>query len=77
MPDTQTSQDSQASIADWLRLIRAEYLEIPGLRLTKPQFERLWGLDAMTSEALLNALVDTRFLTRTQAGGYRRADGGR
>jgi hypothetical protein len=77
MPDTHTSQDSQASIADWLRLIQAEYLEIPGLRLTKPQFERLWGFDPLTSEALLDALLDTRFLTRTQTGAYRRADGGR
>jgi len=43
-------------INDWLLLIRAEYLEIPGLRLTKPQVERLWGLDSVTSEALLAAL---------------------
>jgi hypothetical protein len=65
----------QASIADWLRLIRAEYLEIPGLHLTQKQFERLWGLDTLTSQALLDALVDARFLMRTHAGAYRRADG--
>ena len=49
-------------IADWLQLIRGEYLEIPGLRLTKPQVRRLWGLDAVTCEALLGALVDVKFL---------------
>jgi len=65
----------RASIADWLRLIQAEYLEIPGLHLTQQQFERLWGLDTLTSENLLHALVDTRFLTRTHGGAYRRADG--
>ena len=48
-------------VADWLMLIRAEYLEIPGLSLTKQQVERLWGLDAITSDALLAALVDVSF----------------
>ena len=57
-------------IADWLRLIRAEYLEIPGLCLTKPQVERLWGLDPVTSEALLSALVDVKFLRRTRQKAY-------
>jgi hypothetical protein len=56
-------------------LIRAEYLEIPGLALTKPQVERLWGLDATTSEALLAALVDVKFLRRTLRDAYVRADG--
>ncbi len=63
-------------IADWLRLIRAEYLEIPGLCLTKPQVQRLWGLDPVTSEALLAALVDVKFLRRTGQDTYVRADVG-
>ena len=63
-------------INDWLLLIRAEYLEIPDLRLTKVQVERLWGLDAVTSEALLAALVDVTFLRRTVHGAYVRADVG-
>ena len=61
-------------ITDWIQLIRAEYLEIPGLCLTKPQVQRLWGLDSATSEALLAALVDARFLRRTHQGAYVRAD---
>jgi hypothetical protein len=60
--------------ADWIRLIRAEYLEIPGLCLTKSQVERLWALDAATSEALLDALIDAQFLRRTATGAYVRAD---
>jgi hypothetical protein len=48
-------------VADWLMLIRAEYLEIPGLSLTKQQVERLWALDAITSDSLLAALVDVSF----------------
>ena len=63
-------------ITDWLQLIRAEYLEIPGLCLTKPQVQRLWGLDPVTSEALLAALVDIRFLRRTRQDAYVRADVG-
>jgi len=62
-------------VADWLMLIRAEYLEIPGLSLTKQQVERLWGLDAVTSGALLAALVDVKFLRRTVRDAYVRADG--
>ena len=63
-------------IADRLRLIRTEYLEIPGLCLTKPQVQRLWGLDPVTSEALLAALVDVKFLRRTGHDTYVRADVG-
>jgi hypothetical protein len=64
------------STLGWLERIRAEYLEIPGLHLTKPQAQRLWGLDRTTCDALLEALVDARFLRRTQAGAYVRLDGG-
>jgi hypothetical protein len=64
----------EASIQDWLRLIRAEYLESPGLHLTKKQVERLWGLDTLRCKALLDALVDARFLRLTDAGMYTRVD---
>jgi hypothetical protein len=66
---------AETHIGDWLQLIRAEYLELPGLCLTKPQVERLWGLDAVTAEALLAALVDVHFLRRTGKDTYVRADG--
>ena len=56
----------EVTIEDWLQLIRAEYLEIPGLSLTQPQAQRLWGLEAANCEALLAALVDVRFLRRTR-----------
>jgi len=45
--------------ADWLQLIQAEYREMPGLSLTKPQMQRLWGLDRATCDALL-ARLDRR-----------------
>jgi hypothetical protein len=58
------------TIADWLQLIRAEYREVPGLRLTKPQVQDLWALDPWVSDALLIALVDAGFLRRTSDDAY-------
>ena len=63
-------------ITDWLQLIRAEYLEIPDLCLTKVQVQRLWGLDPLTSDSLLDTLVDAKFLRRTGQDTYVRAHGG-
>ena len=65
----------ETHVEDWLMLIHAEYLEIPGLALTKAQVERLWGLDAVVSDALLAALVDVKFLRRTVRDTYVRAAG--
>lgn len=61
-------------VVEWLNRIRAEYLEIPGLRLTKRQVQRFWGLDAATCDTLLDALEDARFLRRTRDDMYVRAD---
>jgi hypothetical protein len=58
------------TIADWLQLIRGEYAEIPGLRLTKPQVQDLWALEPWVGDALLNALVDAGFLRRTSDDAY-------
>jgi hypothetical protein len=63
-------------IADCLQLIRAAYMETPDLRLTKLQMQQLWGLDPVTSEALLLALVDIKFLRRTRQDAYVRGDVG-
>jgi hypothetical protein len=51
-----------------LRRVKGEYLEMPGLRLTPAQAQRLWGLDREVCHALLGALVDARFLYRTREG---------
>jgi hypothetical protein len=56
-----------------LRRIRGEYLEMPGLRLTTAQAQRLWNLDRRTCEELLGSLVDTRFLAKTRDGSFVRA----
>jgi hypothetical protein len=53
-----------------LQVIRSEYLEMPGLHLTKAQFRRLWGIDEATCEGVLDVLVSSRFLQRTPRDGY-------
>jgi hypothetical protein len=58
---------------DALRRIRGEYLEMPGLRLTTAQAQRLWNLDRPTCEHLLDSLVTSRFLTKTRDGSFVRA----
>ena len=59
-----TLAPGQTTVADWLQLIRAEYLEIPGLRLTGGSVQHLWNLDPVTCDALLAALLGARFLKR-------------
>ena len=60
-----------------LQLIQAGYREIPGLHLTKPQVQRLWGIDAAMCDTLISALEDVKFLRKTQNNGYVRRDLGR
>jgi hypothetical protein len=59
---------------DMLNRVQGEFLEMPGLRLTGTQARRLWGLDALVCDALLDALVDARFLFRTQDGAFMRVE---
>ena len=57
-------------MTDWLRVVQAEYLEMPGLQLTKPQIRRLWGLEPDTCDALLEQLVAAHVLRRTLRDAY-------
>ena len=43
--------------------IRAEYLEMPGLRLTLEQTQRLCGVERALGKMVLDALVDDKFLS--------------
>ena len=54
----------QTDAREWLRVVEAEYREMPGLQLTRAQAQRL-GLDATTCAVLFDVLVATRFLRRT------------
>jgi hypothetical protein len=58
------------SIVEKLRLVQAEYLEFPGLHLTRAQARRLWNLDEETWDAVVDALVAAGFLRQTARAGY-------
>lgn len=53
-----------------LEIVRGEFLEMPGLRLTRKQAQRLWALDSDTCEAVLDTLEASRFLRHTREGEY-------
>jgi hypothetical protein len=56
--------------------IRSEYLEMPGLRLTVEQAQRLCGVERTQCKAVLDALVEEKFLCVKVNGAYARATEG-
>jgi len=55
---------------DWLRRIRSEFFEMPGLRLTKLQAQRMWSLEPQLCETLLDTLVSSHVLEKTSRDAY-------
>jgi hypothetical protein len=70
-------EKSEAADRRLVQRLRAEFLEMPGLRLTIIQARRLCGIDAGLCEAVLDALVDVKFLRRNRDGTYSRLSDGR
>jgi hypothetical protein len=58
------------AIGELIVRVQGEYHEMPGLRLTEVQAQRLWGLDHGTCALVLTTLVEQQFLRRTAAGTY-------
>jgi hypothetical protein len=56
--------------------IRAEFFEMPGMRLTPAQVERLTGVDRAICQAVLGDLTRTRFLQAAPDGSYGRVSEG-
>ena len=71
-----TSHPPAGITEQMLHRIYSEYLEMPGLGLTRQQAQRLWGLDAQTCARSLEYLVEAGFLARTPAYTYRRVTEG-
>ena len=66
---TSASVPAPASrVTDLVALIRAEYDEMPGLRLTRAQVQRLWLLEPAACDTVLRALVDAGYLRLTASG---------
>ena len=58
-----------------LERIRAEFLEMPGLRLKPEQVQRLCGVEQNVCKHVLDSLVDHEFLCVKPDGAYaRKAD---
>ena len=83
LPDAATSElaealgaDSSTSVqlvsAHPVQRIRAEFLEMPGLKLTLSQAAKVFGLDARQSKRLLDRLIGEGFLVCDARGAYRR-----
>jgi hypothetical protein len=53
-----------------LRRVWDEYVEMPGLRLTRDQARRLWGVDESTCTQLLDNLVTAHVLVCGRDGRY-------
>jgi hypothetical protein len=56
------------------RRIRDEFDEMPGLRLTLDQAQRLWGLEQHLCRAVIDELVAASFLRWTATGAVMRAE---
>ena len=52
--------------------VRAEYLEMPGLRLTAEQVQRLCGIERTSCQMVLDTLVNANFLCVKPDGHYAR-----
>ena len=57
-----------------MQTVRGEFLEVPGLLLTRDQVQRLWDLDDSLCDTVLEALVQNGFLLRTDQGAFVRAE---
>jgi hypothetical protein len=56
--------------------LRGEFMEMPGLRLTPRQVQRLCGVDETMCRQVLDALVDLKFLRMNGDGTYARLGDG-
>jgi hypothetical protein len=65
------------SLEEWVRIVRGEYEESPGLSLTREQAKRLWTFDAELCEAVLNSLMMSGFLRQNCRHMFVRNDGSR
>jgi hypothetical protein len=64
------------TIEDVLNRLRAEFLEMPGLRLKPAQVQRLCGVEATVCQLALDSLVNAKFLYAEPDGHYVRLHDG-
>ena len=69
-PQTETSIVRTHDVV--LERLRAEFMEMPGLRLTSAQVQRLCGVERIVCQVVLDELVKAKFLCRKPDGAYAR-----
>ncbi|PWT84464.1 MAG: hypothetical protein C5B57_04775 [Blastocatellia bacterium] len=57
---------TEATLTNWIDRVRSEYVEMPGLALTRWQMRRLWRFDGFVCDAVVDALVKSGFLRERQ-----------
>jgi len=70
------SEGHSPQLDQMLSRICGEYLEMPGLSLTREQAQRLWGIDEETCTRLLTMLLESGFLQHTRDNSYVRVTDG-
>ena len=68
-----TTSVDEAEYRRALQRIRAEFLEMPGMRLTPNQVQRLAGVSGLVCDRVLDELVVTGLLARGASGTYKRS----
>jgi hypothetical protein len=63
-------------VQDVLNRLRAEYLEMPGLRLKPEQVQRLCGVERTMCQLALDSLLESKFLCVKSDGRYARLTDG-
>jgi hypothetical protein len=67
------AEPTTKSIRDVVLRVQGEYRDMPGLKLTEAQAQRLLGIDCEMCAVVLSTLIERRFLRRTANGLYVRA----
>jgi len=62
--------EATAEVQNALLRIQMEYVEMPDLKLTARQAQRLWHLSHDVWETALAVLIGKQFLARTRDGAY-------
>ena len=72
MTENKASMTTKRQIEDLVMRIEGEFLDTPVLMLTVAEAQRRFGMDEITCEAVLDALVDSAVLFKTRDRVYGR-----
>lgn len=67
---------AELTIARSVGLVRSEFLESPGLQLSRTEARRFWNFDSVTCDVVLDLLIVAKFLRQTPSGMFVRSQGG-